>query len=123
MEHVVPLLSTVSYGYHSILHQFESVNPCPHFAVLWSRHVAAAVTRYGFESASSFLRHNIAEPNVLNRTQMSSGRLPERPMMPEHRKAVSRRYMDRRPGGFRCGHGVSGCTTCKSREPTRSGSN
>ncbi|MDB5786958.1 MAG: hypothetical protein JWQ50_6873 [Caballeronia mineralivorans] len=33
---------------------------------------------YPIESMSSFLRRNIAAPNVLHRTRMFSGRLPER---------------------------------------------
>ncbi|WP_331712675.1 hypothetical protein [Caballeronia udeis] len=68
----------LGYGYHSILHQFESLNVCPHITVLWSRHVAAAATRYRIELTSNFLRRNIAAPTVLHRTRMFTGRLPER---------------------------------------------
>jgi hypothetical protein len=64
--------SCLGNGYHTIAHQFEGLNVCPHIAVLWSRHVAAAATRYRIELTSNFLRRNIAAPTILRRTRMSS---------------------------------------------------
>jgi hypothetical protein len=66
------------FGYHSILHQFESLNVCPAHHTLWNRHVVAAATRYRIELTSNFSRRNITAPTVLHRTRMFTGRLPER---------------------------------------------
>jgi len=89
----------LGYGYHSIVHQFESVNVCP-------------AHRCAVESACRRCGHKIPyriNVQLLEAQYRCAKCLASyanvfwtpsraRPMKPGHRKAFTRRYMDRRRG-------------------------
>ncbi|SOE63343.1 hypothetical protein SAMN05414139_02296 [Burkholderia sp. D7] len=89
----------LGYGYHSILHQFESLNVCPahHCAV------ESACRRCGHEIP---YRINVQLLEAQYRCANCLSSYPNvywtpsraRPMKPGHCKAFTRRYMDRRRG-------------------------
>ena len=89
----------LGYGYHSIVHQFESVNVCPAHRCA----VESACRRCGhkipyrinvqlLEAQYRWAKCLASYANVFWTPSRA------RPMKPGHRKAFTRRYMDRRRG-------------------------